>query len=456
MQPSSDNLGPGAVFRFTIDERNFVYSARQDKLFEEVGSAEGHEDGNCPIWTGEDSPGLQFPPPALTLRLRTIEFVITGACNLDCTYCATRDRYKLPNGRNDRLMQKTAIAALGLLRPHMDKAGITLKFFGGEPLLGMNVIEKIIEQVETWRVQSKNVVATNGLLLSDGTVDFLVEHRFLTFISLDGPPKIHDANRVDHRGRGSYEKVLEKIMRFKQRYPREFASNVIINMVVTPQFAGRFQEQVDHLLALGIRKTQINPNECVPTSSRATWYTPREWEDMQDEKARTRSRLIAQSELDSSHDSQDCFQIYAGLNVTRKTGSNATDIEREEGGTLCADCQSDEWSTVTVLPDGGITSCIEFNRSASVEFGNVKAGKLDLDAFAAFQQAFRKSVREGPCANCWAIHACRMVECYKAFATAGANLRWQRTEDCDTIREELAPRFRDAVKLYLLRKEVTI
>ena len=50
-------------------------------------------------------------------------------------------------------------------------------------------------------------IQTNGTLLDDAWGAFLAEHRFLVGISIDGPPHLHDAYRVNKAGRGTYELV---------------------------------------------------------------------------------------------------------------------------------------------------------------------------------------------------------------------------------------------------------
>lgn len=439
-----------AVLQFSIGERRFLYAAGENRILEEVDFAPT-------VAPAVAAPGgaparLRFPPPAATIRPRIIEFVVTGACNLECAYCATRDRYTLPDGRNDCMTPQTAVAAIELLRPHMDGHAVTLKFFGGEPLLAPDVVKAAVEHAARLGIRTKNVIATNALLFTDDLVDFLVAHEFLLFISLDGPPDIHDANRVDHKGRGSYDRVVAKVLRLRERHPRFFETHVAINVVATPRFAGRFREQVEHLVSLGVSPKQINPNDCLPTASEQTWYSDRAWREAQREKAEIRSAIIADAARGPEAAKHSCFDIYSGLTADRQSD---TATSQDGNSIVCADCQASAWSTITILPDGAVTSCIEFDRSPRVVFGDVGQGRLDLGAFMAFQQAFRTSIEEGPCARCWAVRTCQMAECYKAFARAGGVAGWQKQEDCEAIREELAPRLRDAVAWRLAQKERT-
>jgi uncharacterized protein len=176
-------LSAATVLR--IDGRCFLYDARQNRVWETddhgVRTVEERQR------TGDCSPlRLRYNAPAEALIPRAIEFVMTGACNLKCRYCATRERYRSAEGAHDRLDEATALRALELLRPYLPEGPVQVKFFGGEPLLCVGLIRRIIETLDSWGVDTDKIIATNGLLLDDETIDFLARGRFLTLISLDG------------------------------------------------------------------------------------------------------------------------------------------------------------------------------------------------------------------------------------------------------------------------------
>ena len=104
---------------------------------------------------------LSYTPPAGQIIVRTIEFVPTGACNLQCSYCATRERYKRGDGTNEIMDESTALAALRLLRPYIHSDILRLRFFGGEPLLAFKVIRRIVETLDEWGIATDKTLATN-------------------------------------------------------------------------------------------------------------------------------------------------------------------------------------------------------------------------------------------------------------------------------------------------------
>src|SRR5262249_43709556 len=56
-------------------------------------------------------------------------------------------------------------------------------------------------------------LTTNGTLLTDEIVDFLVRHRFGVHVSIDGARSDHDRHRRFKSGTGSYELIVPRIRR---------------------------------------------------------------------------------------------------------------------------------------------------------------------------------------------------------------------------------------------------
>ena len=108
--------------------------------------------------------------------------------------------------------------AVARIAEHCAAAGqgeVQLVFHGGEPtLLGpirfAGYCERIAEIFGT-RLRPHLYLQTNGTLLDEAWVAVIKRYSLTVSISVDGPPAIHDAARVDHRGRGSHEAVARGI-----------------------------------------------------------------------------------------------------------------------------------------------------------------------------------------------------------------------------------------------------
>ena len=114
------------------------------------------------------------------------------------------DRFRM----SDEL-QKTYIQQLLESQPLGE---LNIAWQGGEPtLMGIDFFRRAIVYVEKYRKPGQSVlhtIQTNGTLLTDEWCAFFSEHRFLVGLSVDGPKPMHDAYRVDKRGRGSFDDVM--------------------------------------------------------------------------------------------------------------------------------------------------------------------------------------------------------------------------------------------------------
>ena len=121
--------------------------------------------------------------------IRHLELMVTHACNLGCRYCYGsdgpedwKDAPHLYGARTGGMSLETARKGVDFL---FESAGeqteISLIFFGGEPLLEVGLMEKLLPYVrEKEKGQNKKVnlsLSTNGLLLTEKVVRFLVRNR---------------------------------------------------------------------------------------------------------------------------------------------------------------------------------------------------------------------------------------------------------------------------------------
>lgn len=89
---------------------------------------------------------------------------------------------------------------------------VTFIWQGGEPtLMGVDFFRQAIALQQKYRkpgMTIHNAFQTNGTTLDDAWGAFFKQHHFLIGLSLDGPPKLHDAYRMDRGGNPTFEKVI--------------------------------------------------------------------------------------------------------------------------------------------------------------------------------------------------------------------------------------------------------
>ena len=108
-----------------------------------------------------------------------------------------------------------------LMRQTIEASDGTVSFVwhGGEPTLaGLDFYRKVVELERKYLPQGWemwNTLQTNGLLLTDAWCKFLRENRFDVGVSIDGAQWVHDKNRRDRGGTGTYQRTIRAVRRLQ-------------------------------------------------------------------------------------------------------------------------------------------------------------------------------------------------------------------------------------------------
>ena len=134
---------------------------------------------------------------------------------------------------------------------------VSFAWQGGEPTLaGLDFFRSVVDLQRKYgggRVIT-NALQTNGTLLDDAWCTFLAREKFLVGISIDGPKPMHDAFRVDHGERPTWEKVMRGI-RLLKKHRVEFNTLTVLHR----RNVRHGREVYDFLRAEGSRFMQFIP-----------------------------------------------------------------------------------------------------------------------------------------------------------------------------------------------------
>jgi len=115
-------------------------------------------------------------------------------------------------------------AALERVRRHCDASGqaiVRVMFHGGEPLLaGVARFRRWLDRIDTElgpRISVILAVQTNATLIRDEWAKLFADYGVEVGVSLDGPPELNDRFRVDHAGRGSYQRIMRGIEALREQ-----------------------------------------------------------------------------------------------------------------------------------------------------------------------------------------------------------------------------------------------
>ncbi len=134
----------------------------------------------------------------------------TGAtCNLACEYCFYLNKEALYPGSHFRMSDEVLRAYIKQLLAYQQTPEVGVSWQGGEPtLVGLEFFQRSVDFVKKYKRPGQQVtyaLQTNGTRLDDAWCAFFKKHNFLIGLSVDGPPNLHNAYRVDKGGQGSFD-----------------------------------------------------------------------------------------------------------------------------------------------------------------------------------------------------------------------------------------------------------
>lgn len=164
----------------------------------------------------------------------------SGLCNLKCKYCFYADETEKREVANYGMMSYDTLENVIKKTLAETTRQATIAFQGGEPMLaGLEFFEKMVSLVNESNVNKCRIeyaLQTNGTLLDDKWCKFFADHKFLIGVSLDGTREIHDRNRIDHKGQGTYNRVIQGIQLLK-KYNVDFNILTVLTSEVCRHFS---------------------------------------------------------------------------------------------------------------------------------------------------------------------------------------------------------------------------
>lgn len=106
-------------------------------------------------------------------------------CNLQCRYCFQKGILE-PGTYVAADINESVLSMLYEIIEQTDEHKFTVRFTGGEPLMYMDKMRRIVEQLKPLSDRIHYLTVTNGTLLTQEIVNFFNDHCFEVGISNDG------------------------------------------------------------------------------------------------------------------------------------------------------------------------------------------------------------------------------------------------------------------------------
>lgn len=325
--------------------------------------------------------------------------LVTTACNMRCSYCyeaLLRGR----TGAMDTSMVRSAVDYF--LRSSEKRGQIGVTFFGGEPLLNMKAISEAVALLETGAARlGKSVsfcLTTNGTLLNESIIEFIVDHDISVMVSLDGYREIHDCCRLFPNGEGTFSVVQRNIKQLLRKQGASGKQGLTIRSTLTRQFEDRYDGVYEYLASefpganvmigcsLG-HACKNGPWDVLPKTKDPGTIDAEfrrglsEWIACRPDDLRGRLVEMPRT-LANVRDMLDCRGKYANI------------------PDLCGACRN----MLAVDPGGSLYPCHRFVGDNQMIIGNLSRGR-DENAIISFYRAYLASY-EATCSRCWARILC--------------------------------------------------
>jgi uncharacterized protein len=213
-----------------------------------------------------------FSPEGRGAVVKAMCLHVAHDCNMRCGYCFA-DAGGFGGARGLMSLETGRRAIDCLLAASGARRNLEVDFFGGEPLMNWDVVRALVlygrEREKPPGKHLRFTLTTNGLLLDDEKTAFLNEHMDNVILSIDGRPVVNDRMRKTAGGEGTYGKIIDKLLRFKDA--REAAGKLYYVRGTYTRHNLDFAEDVKHLAGLGFKNISVEPAVVAEDDPQMPW-----------------------------------------------------------------------------------------------------------------------------------------------------------------------------------------
>ena len=316
-------------------------------------------------------------------------------CNLDCRYCFANQPSYL--GKQQLMSSDIARQAVEfMLADTPSRNNFSITFFGGEPLLNMEVIEDICSYCGKLNKEGKYfdfAITTNGTLLTPEIYKFLTRNNIAIMVSIDGSKEIHDHNRPLKNGKSSWDIIVRNLAQLP-----EIGRNITARATIVHTGPDLFSVY-ESLADMGFQNIVLG--ELCPNSANPSGYLMEAIPKWKDEYFRLAIQLADTAESLDEYPLAD-VRVYAYRLLLREKNYY---------------CCSTGLNVFYVSPDGRLYPCFRL----LTDDDRFRVGTVSTGINEQSIQMFKcNNVFNTICASCWARYLCG-GQCYgDSFARNGA------------------------------------
>lgn len=314
---------------------------------------------------------------------------ITEECNLRCKYCYEN----FTKNSSSYMSLKTAKKSIDFLIKNMiehDKKEFLITFFGGEPLLNLDVMRNVINytfnEAEQYNINLSFSVITNGTIYNKQVEQFILEWHKRTEnvnlqVSIDGIPQVQDKNRITKMGEPTSKIVEENLSKFIALFNDNHIDTTIrTHSALTKNNISNLFSSYKYLKELGI------------TGPGFSFVNEEEWDENDISIYKQQLSLI------SDYIYRECISLcslkpyYCGGETIIQRNFSINRNTCSAGREFCS-----------IVPNGDIYPCPRiYSKTRELKLGNVFEGIVDNKIRKIFFDVSRKDMHaeNNSCGNC--------------------------------------------------------
>ncbi len=367
------------------DPGSFVPWLDESEKLELIAEIEELIDNEELFSSGKEIKLEQLYPDGTAVKAMCLN--ICHACDLRCKYCFAQEG-SYGDSHASMMSFATGKKAIDFLISASGKRrNLDIDFFGGEPLLNWETVEKLVSYCQSQGRKGKKdirlTITTNATGLNLEKMKYLDRNFKNIVLSLDGRPEVHDRMRVNARGEGSYDLVAPKIKEFvRLREDREY----YIRGTFT-KYNLDFSEDALHLAKFG-KNISLEPVLSAPGTSYGI-----EPSDLPQIEKEYEKLALAIDQLAQQGQEINFFHFFVDLD------SGPCLFKRLKGCGVGLEY-------IAVAPSGDIYPCHQLVGEKQYLLGSVHDGPVQLDSkIQNLLQRFLLSDQDS-CLDCWARYHC--------------------------------------------------
>lgn len=340
---------------------------------------------------------------------------VAHTCNLNCSYCfASQGKY---HGERAVMSFEVGKQALDFL---MDNSGtrrnLEVDFFGGEPLMNWDVVKQLVEYARNVeKERGKNfrfTLTTNGMLIDDDVIDFSNREMSNVVLSLDGRKEIHDRERVDYAGNGSYDRIVPKFQKLvESRGGKDYYMRGTFTHA-NPDFT----KDVFHMTDLGFKELSMEPVVSAPDDPAA--LTPEDLEIVKEQYEILAKEMIKRNKEGNGFTFYHyMIDLTAGPCIYKRISGCGSGTEY-----------------MAVTPWGDLYPCHQFVGEEEYKLGDIWNGVTNNDLREEFRSC--NAYARPECKDCWAKLYCSGGCAANAYHATGS-IRGVYEPGCELFRKRI-------------------